>query len=60
MSKILTCFMFILLVGIAFLQITVPYCFSPLGVFLFVTVIVSLIIIYKFDFKTNITNRFPY
>lgn len=60
MSKILTCSMFILLVGIAFLEITVPYCFSPVGIFLFVTAIVSLIIIYKFDFKKNMTNRFPY
>lgn len=60
MSKILTCLMFILLVGIAFLEITVPYCFSPVGIFLFVTAIVSLVIIYKFDFKKNMTNRFPY
>lgn len=60
MSKILTCFMFILLVGIAFLQITIPYCFSPVGIFLFVTAVVSLVIIFKFDFKKNMTNRFPY
>ena len=60
MSKILTCSMFILLVGIAFLEITVPYCFSPVGIFLFVTTVVSLVVIYKFNFKKKISHRFPY
>ena len=60
MSKLLTCFMFILLVGIVFLKITTHYCFSPVGLGLFVTTIVSLIVIYKHGFNRNFTNRFPY
>lgn len=60
MSKLLTCFMFILLVGIAFLEITTHYCSSPVGLGLFVTAIVSLVVIFKHGFRRNLTNRFPY
>lgn len=60
MGKILTCLMFIPLAVVTYWELATHCISSPVGSFLIITALVSIVIIFKQDFGEDVTNRYPY